>query len=215
MPIDRALVDGLIAGGVAREAITFDWIGQRRGLPALTEYDENKRQAVRLSKRLANAYHADPRRRMTLTAHSGGTAVAVWALEDLPADVKIDYLVLIASALSPDYDLSTALAHVRCRAIAFNSPHDNIVLGNGTQVFGTMDRVYGPAAGYVGFRPPPESKSNAYDQLLQLSYDPAWQAQGNYGDHIGVMTRPFAESMLAPMLDPLNPSTQPTGYRLK
>jgi pimeloyl-ACP methyl ester carboxylesterase len=209
MPIDRGLMRGLVEGGVAPSAEVFDWIGDRRGLPALNGYDENQRQAGLLARRLTALYREDPRRYVTVSAHSGGTAVAVWALEKLPKDVQIDRLVLMASALSPEYDLTPALRHVRGRALSFYSPHDHLVLGTGTRVFGTMDREYTDAAGYVGFNVPPKADPRQYAKFEQFDYDPAWQRLGNFGDHIGVMMPDFAERILAPLLMPLRPTTRP------
>ena len=52
----------------------------------------------------------------------------MWALEKLPDDVMVDDLVMVASALSPQYDLSKALKHVRGKAYAFNSMLDVLIL---------------------------------------------------------------------------------------
>jgi pimeloyl-ACP methyl ester carboxylesterase len=210
MAIDATLVSGLIDGGVADEAETFDWNAGRRGFPALNGYDENRREAGRLAARLTELFRADPRRRITVSGHSGGTAVAVWALEQLPADVRIDRLVLLASALSPAYDLSPALTHVREEAVSFYSPFDREVLGLGTKLLGTMDRQYTPAAGYAGFTPPPGA-AGAYAKLKQVAYDAEWKRYGHYGDHIGMMESAFAASVIAPLVVPA--ARPPGGHR--
>jgi hypothetical protein len=205
MEIDRTLVGGLVEGGVAAAGEMFDWNEGRRGLPALNGYDENRRQAARLAKRLIELHAQDPRRRITVTAHSGGTAVAVWALEQLPAGVEIDRLVLLASALSPGYDLSPALSRVSGKAFSFHSSFDREVLGLGTRMFGTMDRQHTDAAGYVGFTPPPAADPRQYAKLEQIAYDADWQRYGHWGDHIGMMTSAFAASHIAPMITPAIP----------
>ena len=66
------------------------------------------------------------------------SGIAAWALEKLPDDIVIDNWVQMQSALSPDYDLSKALAHVR-HAYSFYSDLDAIVLGTGTRTVGTID----------------------------------------------------------------------------
>lgn len=194
MPIDRYLVKGLVQAGVAPEAWIFDWTGEYSGILALGKLDHNKEQARLLAGRLTEIHRADPRTRIILTSHSGGTGIAVWALEQLPADVKIDTLVLLASALSPGYDLDPALAHVR-QAHSFYSEFDNLVLGTGTRTMGTIDRVKSDAGGYVGFE-------STNPKLKQIPYNPDWIKTGNAGDHIGTMDAQFAREVIAPLILP-------------
>ncbi|MBC7784199.1 MAG: hypothetical protein H7144_10195 [Burkholderiales bacterium] len=201
MRIDRHLVNGLVAGQVAPEAKIIDWTGPNRGILALGALDYNKAEAKVLAERLTAIYRRDPRTRIILTAHSGGTGIAVWALEALPVDVQIDRLVMLCSALSPGYDLSAALAHVRGGAISLYSEYDSDVLGTGTRYLGTIDRVKTNAAGYVGFRTDERRDPAQYLKLQQLKYDRAWIKLGNFGDHLGPMDEMFAERVLAPLIN--------------
>ena len=196
MSIDRTLRRGLINAGIAPSVQIVQWVGVRRGLPALGDIVENKRQAKQLAAQITDIYRQDPRTPIILTSHSGGTGVAVWALEDLPDDVRVDTLVMIASALSPGYDLSHALAHVR-QAVSLNSVHDNLLLDVGTRTFGTIDRQKVSAAGYAGFVMPRTADASQYEKLTQHAYDPAWVQYGNYGDHVGPMTVPFTREVIA------------------
>jgi pimeloyl-ACP methyl ester carboxylesterase len=196
MAIDRSLQRGLVDGGVAPSVQIVQWVGQRRGLPALGDVRENKRQANQLARQITDIYRQDPRTPIILTSHSGGTGVAVWALEALPDDVQIDTLVMLSSALSPGYDLSKSLAHVR-RAISLSSVHDNLVLDLGTRTFGTIDRQNVAAAGYAGFIIPEDADPEQYAKLTQYQYDPAWTTYANHGDHIGSMSIPFARDVIA------------------
>lgn len=197
--VDHALLRGLSDGGLLAQVSVYDWTGKDRGLPALSRYRENRAQAKKIAQRLVEQVRARPAEKVILTAHSGGAGLAVWALEQLPDDVMVDELYLLAPALSPGYDLSRALRHVR-KAYAFNSEYDGAILGLGTRVFGTIDRVQSDAAGRVGFRPPEDADSKQYAKLVQVPYDPAWMSLGNVGDHIGVMGRAFARSYLAPLM---------------
>ena len=52
--------------------------------------------------------------------------MAIWVLEKLPDDVHVDTLVMLACAMSPQYDLSPALRHVSGKAYVFVSPLDPI-----------------------------------------------------------------------------------------
>src|SRR5205823_3823144 len=58
----------------------------------------------------------NPNSRIVLCAESGGVAVALWLLESLPQDIAVDDLLMVSPAVSRDYDLSRALAHVRNHA---------------------------------------------------------------------------------------------------
>jgi alpha-beta hydrolase superfamily lysophospholipase len=153
---------------------------------------------------------ANPEARIVITGHSGGSGLAVWALESLPDDVRIDTLVMLAPALSPQYDLSTALRHVK-RAYAFNSEHDP-VLGPGTRAFGTIDRIMTNAAGRVGFQKPDGADDEQYAKLVQVPYDRGFLLLGNIGDHIGPMMPRFAAKVIAPLIltgELPRPATQP------
>ena len=200
LAIDRALSAGLQMAALPQIEI-FDWTAHDAGLHALTAYDRNRQQAQVLAERLTAHYRAHPEQPIIITSHSGGTGVAVWALEKCPPDVKVQTLLLMAPALSPGYDLSPALAHVTGRAYAFYSPFDNIVLGTGTSTFGTIDRVYTQAAGMVGFKQPADAKfPREYAKLVPMPYTADWLALGNRGDHIGPMSRLFAAEVLSSLL---------------
>ncbi|HZZ42562.1 MAG TPA: hypothetical protein VFE58_06470 [Tepidisphaeraceae bacterium] len=214
LAIDRAMSAGVKLAGLPKPLV-FDWTVGDPGLHALTAYGRNQEQAKILADRLTTQYRAHPDVPIEITAHSGGTAVAVWALEKCPADVKVQTVLLIASALSPTYDLSDALAHVCGKVYAFYSPFDDIVLGTGTKTLGTMDRVYTQAAGMVGFTQPTDAKEPAeYKKLIGMPYKQEWMKLGNRGDHIGAMGRVFAAEVLAPLLGgeapELVPATKPS-----
>jgi pimeloyl-ACP methyl ester carboxylesterase len=215
MRIDQNVTRGLIVGGLpVGELKIYDWTGVDRGLISLAKVQRHVEQSKIVADMILDQVHAHPGEHIVITAHSAGTGIAVWALEQLPDDVQIDDLVLIASALSPNYDLSKALKHVRHAAYAFNSLLDTIVLGSGTRVFGTVDRVQTDAAGRVGFTVPPTADATEYAKLTQISYDADWMRFDNYGEHIGAMTRSFAAHVIAPVLQgkglPPRATTQPT-----
>lgn len=197
---DEALSRGLRAGLPGVEVFIFDWTGEDEGLNALTNVARHVEQAARVAEQLTHVARRQPGRRIILTCHSGGAGVAARALERLPDGVQIDTWLLLAPALSPEYDLSPALARVSRAAYHFYSQTDP-VLGFGTRNFGTVDRVKTDAAGRVGFRRPPAAGDPAqYEKLQQFPYDSAWVRTGHFGDHIGPMMTPFARRVLAPLL---------------
>jgi hypothetical protein len=127
--------------------------------------------------------------------------------------VKIERLILLAPALSPRYDLSRALAHVRDKAYSFWSGQDTVVLSVGTRTFGTIDGEYCDAAGYVGFERPPKGDARQYAKLVQYPYEAAWVKYDNFGDHIGVTETAFSKAVLMPLLRGKTMATQPAATR--
>jgi pimeloyl-ACP methyl ester carboxylesterase len=203
------MVRGLAQAGINESSVTiYDWTCSDPGLNALLSRQRNQREAQAIADVLTGQFRTHPEIPICITAHSGGAGLAVWALEKLPADVRVRTLVLLAPALSPGYDLSAALAHVTGRAYAFTSVYDSIVLGAGTRLLGTIDGVYTDAAGRVGFAVPPGADAMAqYAKLVAMPYDEHYMRYGNIGDHVGTMMSPFARAVLAPLL--LDQSAQP------
>ncbi|MDB5296169.1 MAG: hypothetical protein JWO31_2152 [Phycisphaerales bacterium] len=199
--IDRSLVGGLRDGGFGGQAEIYDWTGENKGIAALVNRARNDRQAQVIADKVVAHRRAHPADPILLTAHSGGTGLAVFALEKLPKDVTVDGLLLLSPALSPGYDLSPALAHVTGRAYVFSSTMDAFVLGFGTTLFGTIDRKAGESAGRVGFAKPADAVDPAqYDKLVPCPYQKAWLAFGNLGDHVSVMSRTFSRQVLTPLI---------------
>ena len=198
--VDHSFVRGLKAAKFDAEIEIYDWTENDPGVPALQARARNLHEAQLIAEKITAKFRADPHATMYLTAHSGGAGLAVWALAKLPEDVKIDSLLLLAPALSPDYDLTAALSHVRRSAYAFYSEYDVAVLGAGTKAFGTIDGVHTAAAGLNGFSRPATADAAQYAKLIQFPYDPRWLPLAHAGDHIGPMAAPFAKGVLAPLL---------------
>ena len=112
----------------------------------------------------------------------------------------VDEVVLVAPAISPGYDLSAALRHVRQIMYVFTSTGDWFELGLGTNTLGTIDGIKCQAAGRFGFAKSVGADAAAYRKLVQFPYDPAWMRYLNFGNHTGAMSPSFARHVLAPML---------------
>jgi hypothetical protein len=199
--VDKSLLRGLQDGGLEGRVLAYDWTGIDVGMGALLDKARHREQSKKVAEMLIAAWREQPGRRITITCHSGGAGICVWALEQLPEEVKIDTIVMLAPALSPGYDLSPALQHVTGKLYAFYSPYDAAVLGFGTRMFGTIDGPKGEASGKIGFRQPANAVDpKQYERLVQIPYDSAWLKLGNAGDHIGWMSRPFAHEVIAPLM---------------
>lgn len=143
-----------------------------------------------------------PERPIALIGKSGGTGIVVWALERLDANV-VDRAVLLAPALSPDYDLSRALRAVREEMLVYWSPLDFVILGLGTWLFGTIDRVRGVSAGLVGFRRPADADAALYEtKLRQARWRPCMVGASYFGGHLGPDNPRFLQRYVIPRLGP-------------
>jgi hypothetical protein len=136
-----------------------------------------------------------------LVAKSGGAGVAIKALE-LMAQQAVERVVLLAPALSPQYDLTAALEAVHKEIVVFWSPLDVLILGAGTRLFGTMDRVRTASAGLVGFQTPPEEHANGpYRKLRHVRWRPRMMTTGYFGGHWGPDSPWFLRRYVLPLLN--------------
>jgi len=194
----RTLEDDVAARCLCTERIglaveIYDWTRPFAMLGNQTDVEQNRRAAGRLAERI-DAYHADhPDRPVFLVGHSGGTAIAVWAAERLGDGYRVEGIVLLASSLSPGYDLAAASVRSRNGIVSFYSPRDVALLGVGTSLFGTMDGPRTEAAGKVGF-------AAGGGKLYQVGWRPEMARCGNDGGHFACMAGPFVQDYVAPLL---------------
>jgi hypothetical protein len=200
MYMDDELVKGLREGGVSGRIEIYNWTCGDPGLPALHAMERNQKQAEKIAAMIVDEKRKRPEVSVRITSHSAGSGLAVWALERLPEGVQVEDVVMIAPALSPGYDLSAALRHVRGKVFVLYSEFDALVLGVGTKLFGTIDGVRTEAAGMVGFVVPEGADAEEYRKVVEIPYQPEWTRYGNNGDHIGGMMRRFVEAVVAPMV---------------
>lgn len=198
--LDQGMIRGLKEGGYDGAVETYNWTGENAGLGALLASQRNHQNARNIADLIAQHFHANPSDRIVLTSHSAGAGLCAWALEALPEDVKVDTVLLLSPALSPTYDLTKALRHISGHAYAFTSPNDVAVLAAGTKLFGTIDGKHVVAAGEAGFTRPEQGDPEQYSKLVAKPYDNAYLKYDNIGDHVGMMTEPFARAILAPVI---------------
>jgi len=140
-----------------------------------------------------------------LVGKSGGTGIVARVLEEL-REGSVETAVLLSPAISPGYDLSKALRAVRREAVVFWSPLDLIVLGLGTRIFGTIDRVRSVSAGLVGFRAPEGSDPEQYAKLRQVRWRPEMAPTGYLGGHVGPDSPAFLRKYVIPLFSVSGPS---------
>lgn len=168
----------------------------------LTDVANQASKAAEIADQVVEHKNAYPDTPVYLVGKSGGTGVVVRALELLPAGA-VEGVALLASALSPGYDLSTALRAVKGEMVAYWSPLDVFVLGVGTTLFGTVDRVHTAAAGLVGFRVPAGADLDRYAKFRQVRWDLSMVSTGYLGGHIGPDCPAFLRKYVLPLLKPL------------
>lgn len=195
---------GLWDAGVPWSVELYDWHSGPRGelLGDLIAYRRNQRKAAVFAEVLTARRRQYPDVPLHVVAFSGGSGLAAFAIEKLPADVQLDVVVLGCSALSPHYRLTGMLQHVR-RCVALVSRRDVFLIGVGTTLFGTMDRRFRPGAGLRGFRRPTpfdDADACAYQKLHQLQWQPHMANLGHYGHHVGCATSAFTSHTIAPIL---------------
>jgi pimeloyl-ACP methyl ester carboxylesterase len=207
----RVMEKVLTEAGVAHELRIFVWShGFGKWHADLTDDANFRAKASELADSIMEFRTQSPRAPVFVVAKSGGTAVALAALAQLPAET-VDRCILLSSAVSPDYDLLPALCAVRTELVSFWSPRDKLVLGFGTTIFGTADGVSGHSAGLVGFRLPESPDDEAASQhrkLRQVEWEPSMRKTMNFGTHIGTSMPQFVRVYVAPLLGaPTDPAT--------
>jgi len=202
VPHDHFFALGLLRAGV-QEVYFVDWATPWAGRN-LTDTKLHEKEASRLVQRLRGFKASSPEARVVLTGHSGGASIIIRAAELLDVGENIvEQVWLLAPALSPDYDFGPALERVP-RIVVFSSPHDGIVLGAGTSLFGTSDRYFGNAGGRVGF-------NYNHPRFEQWGYDPAWLEFRNTGDHLQVLSQRFSWKVIGPSMLHYLPPEMPEG----
>ena len=196
----------LAAEGLNYAIHVFPWgHGFGRWFADLTNVSNRDLKAALLADEVRQFRASRPDDPVFLIAKSGGCGVVVKTLEQLEEE-SVERAIFLAPALSPGYDLTTALRAVRREMVVFWSPLDLFILGAGTRVFGTADRVWTASAGLVGFRiPPPLTVSGShldgpYAKLRQVRWAPRMMATGYLGGHLGPDSPVFLKNYVVPLL---------------
>lgn len=176
----------------------YDWTAPLGPLFNQCAYARNREAAAALARHIAEYRREHPGGRVFLIGHSGGTAIAAWAAEALPPGDRVDGIIMLASSLSPGYDLTAAGRRAEMGIVSFYSGHDTALLGVGTTLFGTMDRRNGEAAGKVGFNGRSASYSTAA-KLFQIPWSQKMVRTGYIGCHFSCCSGKFIATYVAPL----------------
>jgi hypothetical protein len=203
----KALARAVKASGLPYTTVSVRWWhGVGRWYADLSDAANHDAHAEKLAETVRRSRDENPRRPIFLVGKSGGCAVVVKALEKLSGSgATVEKAVLLAPALSPGYDLTRAIGSVRREVVVFWSPLDVVILGAGTRIFGTSDRVWCSGAGRVGFLRPKSgvddpARSAAYKKLRQIRWTPRMSATGYLGGHMGPDSPRFLKKYVVPLL---------------
>ncbi len=203
-PFADAMVNGL-AGAVPGAVQIFYWgIPFPEGyLPNLMWLRRNRAKAAELAQVILRYQDRYPGRPVHILANSGGAGPAIFAVELLPLDRRIDGLVLLGGAISSTYDLREVLRRLDKGIFNFYSHRDWIVLGIGTSLFGTSDRKPHIACGCVGFKRPATiaDPENLYAKLHQVKWKPGLIDDcGHWGTHGFSASERYVRQYVAPWI---------------
>ena len=170
----------------------------------LMALERNNEQARQIAAQIVEYQDQFPGRPVTLIGHSGGAAMAILTLEALPPNRKVQKVVLLAAAISPDHNLTTALRHAEAGIFNFHSWRDVPHLVVGTLALGTIDRQHQVSAGASGFRIPEGLDDDARElyatRLHQVAYRMEMLKSLNAGGHMGPTNPKFVADWVAPLL---------------
>jgi pimeloyl-ACP methyl ester carboxylesterase len=164
-------------------------------LSNLRAEQRNLATAEQIARDLTEWRRAHPEDKLYVVGYSGGGGIATLVMAELPADVSVDRLVLVAPAISPDYPLAqNVLPHVTDFVANFSSTLD-LQVGWGTLTFGTIDRKNTQSAGAVGFELDDP-------KLLQHRWSADDMPFGHHGNHLSYLSPRWQDAKLLPTLDP-------------
>ncbi len=188
--------------GMPLRVETLVWShGYSRLLADHLDHGNHIEEGQRLAALVAASQQTCPDRAVYLVGHSSGSAVVLAAAEALPPG-SIERIVLLAPAVSKDYDLRPALRSSRQGIDVFSSRRDVGALGIGTGILGTADHRWSAAAGRVGFNPAATCPGDdaLFAKLRNHPWDPCVAWTGNHGSHYGAIQPAFTRAYLLPLL---------------
>jgi pimeloyl-ACP methyl ester carboxylesterase len=200
--ICETLAEGIQEQGLPLATEPFEWThGYLRVLSDHLDTEHICCQAHRLAGRIAALKQECPTRSVSVLAHSAGCMVCLEAARLLPPN-SLNHMILLAPAVSAEYDLRPALACAAGGVDVFYSRRDWWALGLGIAVLGTADRRWEAAAGRVGFQPEGVCPGDEalFARLRQHPWDWCMTWAGNWGGHYGAYRPTYLRAYVLPLL---------------
>lgn len=198
------VVKGMLEGGYQGAGEMFSW-ETGKGLVADQDASvaDKRAKAKELAAKIRKQSQAFPEAPVHILGFSAGTAVAVFALEELPPGVQVENVVLLGASISNDYPLAKALKQVRGKLFLFTSKRDRM-LSFLMGFSGTADRKFAPGAGETGFILPDHAnaatKKLYAEKIVTIPWTQAMKAAGDDGRHFDNVKAPFIRDYIAPLV---------------
>ncbi|MBN2063289.1 MAG: hypothetical protein JW745_00690 [Sedimentisphaerales bacterium] len=146
-PVIKALRDS----GYQGDIYTLNWGNPLLPFRNLCNEKYKQEKAQTLANNIVKYAQDHPHQPIDIIGYSAGAGLTIMAVEKLPPHVKVRNITLVHGAISPEYDLTAALANTSGSIKNVSSKADWLILGLGTTIFGTMDNSHSSSAGMVGF----------------------------------------------------------------
>lgn len=177
-----------------------------------------RQKAGEVATMIRDARSAHPDAPITLIGLSAGTAVAVFTLEALPVDCKVDNVVLLGASIAQTYDLTNALRRVKGRMVVFTSEND-AVLNFAVPLAGTADRESATteSAGLDGFVMPTGASMETrrlYSKVTNIMWRASFEKDGDWGGHTDTTQPRFVRDHIAPIVMQEGPQSVHPNWRL-
>ena len=193
--LSSAVPDGLREAGYRGDVQTFIWTMSFNPLLDQLLTINAKARAGLLAQEIEGYRKRYPNNDINIIALSAGTGVAVWALEKLDGNVKVNNVVLLSSSLSHDYDVRRALRHVGGKIYTFHSPHDAVLAA--VLVVGTIDGKRGvDSIGQVGLDVP----AGVQDRIVNTAWSRKYMHYGWAGGHTDCINPRFIREIVGPLV---------------
>lgn len=194
---DAGVRSGLRAAGFPGPVERFGWASLLGPLPDHLLAGSGHPRVEALARRITELRTANPDGKIVLMGLSAGTCIIVYALERLPADVQVDYVVLLSPSISSEHNLARALGRVKYRFYATCSMNDPLLSGAASAGLES-----GRPAGLDGFEIPSQDDEAraAYSKLVEIPWQPSYAAYGWNGGHVSATSKDFIHIVIAPRI---------------
>jgi hypothetical protein len=191
----RTAARGLRQAGFEGEFVYWKWHSLWRAclvIPALVDRGMLERQARRLADHITELSRDHPDSPIRLIGYSGGGFITIRALELLDGSCQVDSAAILAGAFSPRRDLGPALKSLKGSLVIGSSFADWLIVGLGTLVFGTADRVWLPAIGMTGHLGRGDMR-----RVVSVRWRAAMMLWGHFGGHFSAASSVFIRRRIA------------------
>lgn len=190
----QGVPNGMREAGYKGDVESFIWTMSFNPLIDQLVTVNARARAGLLTDRIEDYHRKYPDNAINVIALSAGTGVSVWAIERLK-NSKIDNLVLLGSSLSHDYDVSSAMRHIKGKIYVYHSTHDQVL--EAVRIIGTIDGKRGvDSVGQVGLTKPPGQEG----RIVNTAWSRKYMRFGWAGGHTDCINSRFIRHVVAPHL---------------